>query len=94
MAFYESILASHHRTLNGEEADFFFVPVLDSCIITRADDAPHLSMKVLLMPFCIMLVTDWLIYVPYLIYIRINLATVLKPINVMVPKPALLGAHF
>lgn len=46
MAFYESILASPHRTLNGEEADFFFVPVLDSCIITRADDAPHLSMQV------------------------------------------------
>ena len=46
MAFYESILASPHRTLNGEEADFFFVPVLDSCIITRADDAPHLSLKV------------------------------------------------
>ncbi|GKV25754.1 hypothetical protein SLEP1_g35148 [Rubroshorea leprosula] len=45
MALYESILASPHRTLNGEEADFFFVPVLDSCIITRADDAPHLSMK-------------------------------------------------
>ncbi|KAI7997999.1 putative glucuronosyltransferase Os01g0926700 [Camellia lanceoleosa] len=45
MAFYESILASSHRTLNGEEADFFFVPVLDSCIITRADDAPHLSME-------------------------------------------------
>lgn len=46
MAFYESILASPHRTLNGEEADFFFVPVLDSCIITRADDAPHLSAQV------------------------------------------------
>ncbi|KAL6953064.1 adenylosuccinate synthase, partial [Sarracenia purpurea var. burkii] len=45
MAFYESILASPHRTLNGEEADFFFVPVLDACIITRADDAPHLSME-------------------------------------------------
>ncbi|GAV57281.1 Exostosin domain-containing protein [Cephalotus follicularis] len=45
MAFYESILASPHRTLNGEEADFFFVPVLDACIITRADDAPHLSMQ-------------------------------------------------
>ncbi|KAL7168967.1 hypothetical protein ACSBR2_034069 [Camellia fascicularis] len=28
-----------------EKADFFFVPVLDSCIITRADDAPHLSME-------------------------------------------------
>jgi len=46
MAVYESLLASPHRTLNGEEADFFFVPVLDSCIITRADDAPHLSMRV------------------------------------------------
>ncbi|KAK9181367.1 hypothetical protein WN944_024504 [Citrus x changshan-huyou] len=49
MAFYESILASPHRTLNGEEADFFFVPVLDSCIITRADDAPHLSAQLLQM---------------------------------------------
>lgn len=46
MALYESILASPHRTLNGDEADFYFVPVLDSCIITRADDAPHLSMEV------------------------------------------------
>ncbi|KAK6941847.1 EGF-like domain, extracellular [Dillenia turbinata] len=45
MALYESILASPHRTLNGEEADFFFVPVLDSCLVTRADDAPHLSMQ-------------------------------------------------
>ncbi|KAM7271751.1 hypothetical protein ACFE04_030965 [Oxalis oulophora] len=45
MAFYENLLASPHRTLNGEEADFFFVPVLDACIITRADDAPHLSMQ-------------------------------------------------
>ncbi|CAN4099793.1 unnamed protein product [Withania somnifera] len=45
MALYESMLAGPHRTLNGEEADFFFVPVLDSCIITRADDAPHLSLK-------------------------------------------------
>ncbi|KAI3471660.1 hypothetical protein Pfo_028310 [Paulownia fortunei] len=45
MAIYESILASPYRTLNGDEADYFFVPVLDSCIITRADDAPHLSMK-------------------------------------------------
>lgn len=44
MAIYESILASPHRTLDGEEADFFFVPVLDSCIIVRADDAPHLNM--------------------------------------------------
>ncbi|XP_047311326.1 uncharacterized protein LOC124914762 [Impatiens glandulifera] len=42
MAFQESILASAHRTLNGEEADFFFVPVLDACLITLADEAPHL----------------------------------------------------
>lgn len=46
MAIYESILASPHRTLDGEEADFFVVPVLDSCIITRANDAPHLNMHV------------------------------------------------
>ncbi|KAL7138513.1 hypothetical protein ABFS83_10G169300 [Erythranthe nasuta] len=45
MAVYESILASPYRTLNGDEADYFFVPVLDSCIITRADDAPHLTMN-------------------------------------------------
>ncbi|CAN1843001.1 Probable glucuronoxylan glucuronosyltransferase F8H [Linum perenne] len=45
IAMYESLLASSHRTLNGEEADFFYVPVLDSCIITRADDAPHLSLE-------------------------------------------------
>ncbi|KAL3637263.1 hypothetical protein CASFOL_019562 [Castilleja foliolosa] len=45
MAIYESLLASPHRTLNGDEADYFFVPALDSCIITRADDAPHFNMK-------------------------------------------------
>ncbi|XP_074279187.1 uncharacterized protein LOC141604650 [Silene latifolia] len=45
MALYESILASPYRTLNGDEADFFYVPTLDSCIITRADDSPHLSMQ-------------------------------------------------
>jgi len=45
MALYESLLASPYRTLNGEEADYFYVPVLDACLITRADDAPHLSMK-------------------------------------------------
>ncbi|KAJ4766857.1 exostosin family protein [Rhynchospora pubera] len=45
VALYESILASPHRTLNGEEADFFYVPVLDSCMITRAYDAPHLYNK-------------------------------------------------
>lgn len=46
MALYESLLASPHRTLNGEEADYFFVPVLDSWLITRADDAPYISMQV------------------------------------------------
>lgn len=45
MAIYESFLASPHRTLNGDEADFFFVPILDSCLITRGDDAPHLNMQ-------------------------------------------------
>ncbi|TKY62593.1 glucuronoxylan glucuronosyltransferase F8H [Spatholobus suberectus] len=45
IALYESILASPHRTLNGNEADFFFVPVLDSCLIARADDSPHLSLQ-------------------------------------------------
>ncbi|KAK3148234.1 hypothetical protein QOZ80_3BG0292440 [Eleusine coracana subsp. coracana] len=44
MALYESILASPHRTLNGDEADYFYVPVLDSCLITRSDDSPHLLM--------------------------------------------------
>ncbi|KAJ0961168.1 hypothetical protein J5N97_000852 [Dioscorea zingiberensis] len=45
MALYESILASPHRTLNGEEADYFYVPVLDSCLISRADDSPQLSLS-------------------------------------------------
>ncbi|KAJ7976815.1 exostosin family protein [Quillaja saponaria] len=45
IALYESILASPYRTLNGEEADYFFVPILDSCIITRAGEAPFLSMQ-------------------------------------------------
>ncbi|XP_073105480.1 probable glucuronoxylan glucuronosyltransferase F8H isoform X7 [Elaeis guineensis] len=45
MALYESILASPYRTMNGEEADYFYVPVLDSCLITRADDAPHLGIQ-------------------------------------------------
>ncbi|XP_078440499.1 putative glucuronoxylan glucuronosyltransferase F8H [Wolffia australiana] len=44
ISLYESILASPHRTMNGEEADYFYVPVLDACLITRADDAPHLRM--------------------------------------------------
>ncbi|KAK9699287.1 hypothetical protein RND81_08G165100 [Saponaria officinalis] len=45
MALYESILASPYRTLNGDEADFFYVPALESCIITRGDDSPHLNLK-------------------------------------------------
>ncbi|EPS72577.1 hypothetical protein M569_02178, partial [Genlisea aurea] len=45
IAIYESMLASSHRTLNGDEADYFFVPVLESCLITRAGNAPHLSLK-------------------------------------------------
>lgn len=45
IALYESLLASPHRTNNGDEADFFYVPVLGACLITRAHDAPHLSMK-------------------------------------------------
>ncbi|KAL9238041.1 hypothetical protein vseg_012520 [Gypsophila vaccaria] len=45
MALYESLLASPYRTLNGDEADFFFVPTLDSCIITRADETPNLNMQ-------------------------------------------------
>jgi hypothetical protein len=63
MALYESILASPHRTLNGEEADFFFVPVLDACIITRADDAPHLSMKVHFLQLLHMLHTLMRVYI-------------------------------
>ncbi|CAN6454174.1 unnamed protein product [Victoria cruziana] len=44
IALLESILASPYRTENGDEADFFFVPILEACLITRADDSPHLSM--------------------------------------------------
>ncbi|WOK95473.1 hypothetical protein Cni_G04180 [Canna indica] len=47
MALYESILASPHRTMNAEEADYFYVPVFDSCIMTRAEDAPHFRTKVM-----------------------------------------------
>lgn len=45
IALYESLLSSSHRTANAEEADFFYVPVLGACLITRVDDAPHLLMK-------------------------------------------------
>lgn len=54
IAIYESLLASPFRTTNAEEADFFYVPAFGACLITRADDSPHLSMKVLsLVPFLI-----------------------------------------
>lgn len=43
---YESLLASEHRTTNGDEADFFYVPVLQACIVFQADDAPHMNMQV------------------------------------------------
>ncbi|KAL4198314.1 hypothetical protein AMTRI_Chr03g45290 [Amborella trichopoda] len=43
MALYESILISPYRTTNGEEADYCYVLVLDSCLINCADAAPHLS---------------------------------------------------
>lgn len=46
VALYESLLASEHRTTDGEEADSFFVPLLHACIVGQADDAPHLSMQV------------------------------------------------
>ncbi|EPS60428.1 adenylosuccinate synthetase, partial [Genlisea aurea] len=46
MSIYESMLASPHRTLNGDEADYFFVPVFDSWMIPLVDENPHLSKKV------------------------------------------------
>jgi hypothetical protein len=46
IAIYESLLASPFRTTNADEADFFYVPAFGACLITRADDTPHLSMKV------------------------------------------------
>ncbi|KAI5056841.1 hypothetical protein GOP47_0028659 [Adiantum capillus-veneris] len=45
IALYEGLLNSPHRTLNAEEADFFYVPVLGACLIARADETPYLSMK-------------------------------------------------
>ena len=39
-------LASPYRTTNGEEEDYLFFPVLNSCIITPSDDAPHRSIHV------------------------------------------------
>lgn len=47
IALYETLLASEHRTTNGDEADFFYVPLLHACIVEQADAAPHLSMQVL-----------------------------------------------
>ena len=46
IALYESLLASEHRTTNGDEADFFYVPLLHACIVEQADDTPHLNMQV------------------------------------------------
>ncbi|KAG0582764.1 hypothetical protein KC19_3G084200 [Ceratodon purpureus] len=43
IALYESLLSSEHRTTNGDEADFFYVPLLHACIVEQADAAPHLS---------------------------------------------------
>lgn len=31
----ELLMGSHHRTINPEEADYFFVPVLPSCYMTH-----------------------------------------------------------
>lgn len=45
IALYESLLASEHRTTNGDEADFFYVPVFQACMVQQADAAPHLSMQ-------------------------------------------------
>ncbi|XP_078442149.1 uncharacterized protein LOC144711888 isoform X2 [Wolffia australiana] len=42
IALYENILSSPHRTMNAEEADYFYVPVLDACVIARDGHAPHL----------------------------------------------------
>ena len=47
IALYETLLASKHRTTNGDEADFFYVPRLHACIVEQADAAPHLSIQVL-----------------------------------------------
>lgn len=47
IALYESLLASEHRTTKGDEADFFYVPLLHACVVEQADAAPHLSTQVL-----------------------------------------------
>lgn len=45
IALYETLLASEHRTMNGDEADYFYVPLLLACMVEQADAAPHLSMQ-------------------------------------------------
>eukprot|EP00897_Mesotaenium_endlicherianum_P002357 jgi/Mesen1/2149/ME000152S01243 len=40
LATWEALLASPHRTLNPEEADYFYVPTLAACLLERANDAP------------------------------------------------------
>lgn len=46
IALYESLLGSEYRTTNGDEADFFYVPLLHACIVEQGDDTPYLSMQV------------------------------------------------
>eukprot|EP00850_Spirogloea_muscicola_P019513 SM000192S04908 [mRNA] locus=s192:268840:274943:+ [translate_table: standard] len=41
----EGLLASEHRTLNAEEADYFYVPVMGGCAQGRADDSPRFDMQ-------------------------------------------------
>lgn len=38
--FLEALLQSEHRTLNPEEADFFYVPVMPSCFMSAVRCAP------------------------------------------------------
>ncbi|CAI5473404.1 unnamed protein product [Closterium sp. Yama58-4] len=42
---FEGFLGSPHRTLDGDSADFFYVPLLGACIIARADDSPRFRME-------------------------------------------------
>ncbi|GJP79128.1 hypothetical protein CLOP_g9378 [Closterium sp. NIES-67] len=44
-AVFEGFLGSPHRTLDGDSADFFYVPLMGACIIARADDSPRFRME-------------------------------------------------
>ncbi|CAI5946693.1 unnamed protein product [Closterium sp. NIES-64] len=44
-AVFEGFLGSPHRTLDGDSADFFYVPLLGACIIARSDDSPRFRME-------------------------------------------------